>query len=142
MTTIDERVASRKAELDVVRPLPGSGLAALSSWYDVELTYTSNAIKGNTLTRGETALVIEKGITIGGKPLRDHLEAVGNKDALDYIRSLARQDQPVREADTRQVHALLIGRIDTRPRPDATRRISGSSRALACCRRRRRRWCR
>ena len=89
MMTIDERVASRKAEPGVLRPLSGSGLSALSSRYDVELTCTSNAIEGNTLTRGETALVIEKGITIGGKPLRDHLEAVGHQDALDYIRSLA-----------------------------------------------------
>ena len=112
MTTIDERVASAKARLDALRPLSGPGLAALSSWYDVELTYTSNAIEGNTLTRGETALVVEKGITIGGKPLRDHLEAVGHWDALEYARSLARQDRPVRETDIRQIHALVIGRID------------------------------
>ncbi len=56
--------------------------------------------------------MIEKGITLGGKPLRDRLEAVGHRDALDYVRKLARQDRPVRETDIRQVHALVIGRID------------------------------
>ena len=112
MDSVDDIIRAKKEQLDKLRPLSREGLAALSSWYDVELTYTSNALEGNTLTRGETALVLEKGITIGGKPLRDHMEAVGHKAALDYVRDLARQDQPVRENDVRQIHSLVVGRVD------------------------------
>jgi Fic family protein len=71
----------------------------LDHWIDVELTYTSNAIEGNTLTRIETALVLEKGLTVSGKPLRDHLEAVGHLEALRYIRILAGRDEPIRPPD-------------------------------------------
>jgi len=59
-----------------LRPLSLKALANLEHFYDFELTYTSNAIEGNTLSAVETALVIEKGITIVGKPLKDHLETL------------------------------------------------------------------
>ncbi|MBV8094191.1 MAG: hypothetical protein JOY71_18585 [Acetobacteraceae bacterium] len=84
-------------------------LAALAAWYDVELTYTSNPIEGNTLTRSETAIILEKGIAIGGKPLKDHLEAIGHKAALDYIRVLAGREERLREGDIREIHRLVIG---------------------------------
>ena len=71
--------------------------------------------------------MIEKGITLGGKPLRDHLEAVGHRDALDYVRKLARQDRPVRETDIRQVHALVTGRID----PAEAGRYAGHQRLIS-----------
>lgn len=112
MRTIDEQVAEKRAELDRLRPLARESAAALDHWYDVELTYTSNAIEGNTLTRSETAIVLEKGITIGGKPLRDHMEAVGHKDALDYIHNLAERNESIREMDIRQIHRLVVGRSD------------------------------
>ena len=85
--TVAERLAAAKADLDRLRPVSPQSLAALAAWYDVELTYSSNAIEGNTLTRSETALVLEKGITIGGKPLKDHLEAIGHRDALHFVRT-------------------------------------------------------
>ena len=85
-------------------------LDALARWQDVELTYGSNAIEGNTLTRSETATVLEKGLTIGGKPLRDHLEALDHCDALGFVRSLARDPVPIREADVRAIHQLVLGR--------------------------------
>lgn len=88
-----DRIRVKKTELDRLRPLSGRSLEALSFWYDVELTYTSNAIEGNTLTRNETAIVLEKGITVSGKPLKDHLEAIGHKDALDYVKELARSTE-------------------------------------------------
>ena len=71
-----QQIAAKKAELDRLRPRAPHGLANLSHSHDIELTYTSNAIEGNTLTAAETRMVIEHGITIGGKPLKDHLEAV------------------------------------------------------------------
>lgn len=112
MPTMDEQLAARKADLDRLRPLARNSFAALSSWYDVELTYTSNAIEGNTLTRNETAIVLEKAITIGGKPLKDHLEAIGHKEALDYVRALAGRHEPIREIDVRQIHHLILARAD------------------------------
>ena len=69
-------IEEKKAQLDQLRPLSQAVLTQLQKHYDVELTYTSNAIEGNTLTLRETAEVIEHGITVGGKSLRDHLEAV------------------------------------------------------------------
>ncbi|MBV9267793.1 MAG: Fic family protein [Acidobacteriaceae bacterium] len=112
MTDVRSRVEVKKAELDRLRPLARRGLAALAAWYDVELTYTSNAIEGNTLTRVETAEVIEKGLTIGGKPLKDHLEAIGHKEALRFVRDLAQREDPVRESDVRQIHALILMSAD------------------------------
>src|SRR5260370_5361827 len=106
------QVDAKKAELDRLRPLSGKTLRALAEWYDVELTYTSNAIEGNTLTRSETAIVLEKGITIGGKPLKDHLEALGHKDALHYVRALADRGERLRETDVREIHRQVLGRLD------------------------------
>jgi len=67
------QIAAKKAKLDRLRPVIGAGLGNLEHVHDLELTHTSNAIEGNTLSAAETTLVIEQGITIGGKPLKDHL---------------------------------------------------------------------
>src|SRR5262249_23565629 len=88
-------VEHRKVELDRLRPLSGGALAQLQQYYDNELTYTSNAIEGNTLTHRETAEVIEHGITVGGKSLREHLEAVDHYEALQWMRGLAAQTAPI-----------------------------------------------
>ena len=106
------RIAEKKAELDRLRPLAARSLAALAAWYDVELTFGSNAIEGNTLTRSETAIVLEKGLTIGGKPLKDHLEAIDHRDALAYVRVLAARAEKLREGDVREIHRLVLGRTD------------------------------
>jgi Fic family protein len=127
VSAIEERVAQKKAELDRLRPISGPTLAALADWYDVELTYTSNAIEGNTLTRSETAIVLEKGITIGGKPLKDHLEAIGHKDALDYVRALADRTEPLREINVREIHRLVVARVD----PNEAGRYSQRQRMIA-----------
>ena len=66
-------IATKKMQLDALRPVSHSALLALQKSYDVDLTYTSNAIEGNTLTLRETAELIEHGITVGEKHLRDHL---------------------------------------------------------------------
>ena len=133
METIDDMLSGKKADLDKLRPLARKSLAALSSWYDVELTYSSNAIEGNTLTRSETAIVLEKGITVNGKPLKDHMEAVGHKDALDYVRVLAGQKEPIRENDVRQIHSLILGRVEPGESgrySNYQRQITGSSLVL------------
>ena len=110
MDDLIARIAAKKAELDRLRPVVGAGLANLEHIHDLELTYTSNAIEGNTLSAAETALVIEQGITIGGKPLKDHLEAIDLYEAIGYVRALARRGTPLTEADLRQLHHLVVQR--------------------------------
>lgn len=111
MNELRQRVLELKAKLDAMRPLAPGTAAALDRWYDVELTYTSNALEGNTLTRVETAIVLEKGITVSGKPLKDHLEATGHQDALGYMRELAGATEPVRELDVRNLHRLVMAKV-------------------------------
>jgi hypothetical protein len=64
-----QKLTRKKAQLDALRPLPKELVTNLESWFAVELTYTSNALEGNTLTRAETAVILEKGLTVGGKSL-------------------------------------------------------------------------
>jgi len=113
MTGAGDRLRARKQLLDRLRPLNPQSLGELAAWYDVELTYSSNAIEGNTLTRSETAIVLEKGITVGGKPLKDHLEALGHRDALHLVRALASAGESVREIDIREIHRLIQTRVDS-----------------------------
>ncbi len=100
--TILQQLTEKKRALEALRPLPPAQLKNLEAWYKVELTYTSNAIEGNTLTRQGTALVVEKGITVEGKSLKEHLEATNHAEALDYIKELA--------ARTRELHLYLSGK--------------------------------
>src|SRR5690348_1868885 len=99
MDTLRASIATRKAELDRLRAAVPEGLSNLEHVHDLELTYTSNAIEGNTLTAVETTLVIEQGITIGGKPLKDHLEAIDHHEAIGFVRDLARGGKPLTEVD-------------------------------------------
>jgi Fic family protein len=103
-------VEQKKANLDRLRPLSGGALAQLQKYYDVELTYTSNAIEGNTLTHRETAEVIEHGITVGGKSLREHLEAVDHYDALQWMRGIAAQTSPIGEDTVCELHRRIVVR--------------------------------
>src|SRR5271155_1979741 len=102
--TLPAAITDKKDRLDRLRPLSPEALTTLEHYYDIELTYTSNAIEGNTLSPVETTLVIEKGVTIGGKPLKDHLEALDHYDAIRYVRELARQATPLTESDVRNLH--------------------------------------
>lgn len=103
-------LAEKRAELDRLRPLLPRALRALERLHDVEITYGSNAIEGNTLTAAETQLVIEQGITIAGKRLRDHMEALDHHDALGWVRGLAAQDRRLTEFDIRALHRLVLMR--------------------------------
>jgi len=108
-----EKLTTRKMALDKYRPLPRALVSNLEDWFRVELTYASNAIEGNTLSRSETALVVEKGLTVSGKSLREHLEAVNHAEALDYLVSLAREeDRPITRHDLLALHSLILRRID------------------------------
>jgi Fic family protein len=100
-----------KAQLDTLRPLPPDVVAELRQRYLVRFTYNSNAIEGNTLTQSETEMVLEQGITVGGKTLIEHLEVIGHRDAIEFIGELAQSDMLIRAFEIRQIHALIMGAI-------------------------------
>ena len=106
-TPILEQVDTLKKSLDAARPLTPVEVEAIKEVFLVEHTYNSNAIEGNTLTLQETALVLQ-GITIDQKPLKDHLEAVGYKEAFQYVEELAKQDKPISEFDIKSIHNLVL----------------------------------
>jgi Fic family protein len=103
-------IAAKKERLDAFRPVSRAALLALQKSYDVDLTYTSNAIEGNTLTLRETAELIEHGITVGGKPLRDHLEAVDHYNAVLWMRELAAKATAIDETTVRELHRRIVAR--------------------------------
>lgn len=102
-----EQINSLKKSLDSCRPLTPAEVEAIKEVFLVEHTYNSNAIEGNTLTLQETALVLQ-GVTIDKKPLKDHLEAVGYKEAFQYIEELAKQDKDLSEYDIKSIHNLVL----------------------------------
>lgn len=100
-----------KLELDKFRPLDENVLIQLKQYYKISLTYTSNAIEGNSLTETETKVVLEDGITIGGKPLKDHYEAVGHSEAYDSLYKLS-QTKEISEVNILNLHNLFYRHID------------------------------
>jgi Fic family protein len=112
MDSLLASIQTKKVLLDQVRPASEAALRHLQKYYDVELTYTSNAIEGNTLTLRETAEVIEHGITVGGKTLKDHIEAVDHYEAVLWMRELAAQAMPVGENIARELHRRIVARSE------------------------------
>ncbi len=102
-----DMIDRKKAELDTRRPLTEGEVARLTEEFIVEYTYNSNAIEGNTLTLRETDLVL-RGLTIDQKPLKDHMEAVGHKEAFDFVRELVQSDTPLTERVIQQIHFLVL----------------------------------
>lgn len=97
--------------LSSYRPLPPETLKSLREYYRVGLTYSSNALEGNSLTESETKVVIEDGLTIEGKPLRDHYEAVGHAKAYDYVYQIM-EKEGLTEEDILNLHRLFYQQID------------------------------
>lgn len=95
-------------KLKNLRPLSQTEMRRLSEEFMIENTYDSNAIEGNTLTLRETALILQEGITIAEKPLKDHLEAIGHKDAFLYIVELADGNEPLTEKVIKDIHSLVL----------------------------------
>ncbi len=124
MKELRASIAAKRDRLDRLRPLSAEALNRLEHYYDVEITYTSNAIEGNTLTPVETTLVIEQGITITGRPLKDHLETLDHYDAIRYVRELASEKRSLIENDLRNLHRLTM----QRSRPDIAGRYADLAR--------------
>lgn len=107
------QLTRKKQRLDKYKPLPPELIKNLEDWFKVELTYTSNAIEGNTLTRQETALIVEKGITVEGKSIKEHLEAINHAQALEFIKTLVKKKrEELTEADILDIHKAILAKID------------------------------
>ncbi len=102
-------IAELKQKLDSLRPLTPDEVKALNEQFAIEYTYNSNAIEGNTLTLRETDLVL-RGLTIDKKPLKDHLDVVGHKEAFDFVFQLVKDKEPLSENVIKQIHFLVLGR--------------------------------
>ncbi len=113
MNQIFANLTAKKKELDTYKPFPPELIKNLNDWYRIELTYTSNAIEGNTLTRQETALVVDDGITVSGKSLQDQLEAVNHAQACDFIEVLAKKKrQDISLKEILNIHKKILSKID------------------------------
>ena len=97
----------KKKELDNRRPLTEGEAERLGEQFIVEYTYDSNAIEGNTLTLRETDLVL-RGLTVDQKPLKDHMEAVGHKEAFEFVSELTKKNVPLSESIIKQIHYLVL----------------------------------
>lgn len=107
-----KEVDALKEQLSILRPLPEEALRKIQDALDIEYTYESNRIEGNTLTLQETALVVNEGVTISGKSMREHLEAINHTEAISYIKDIAKQDIEISERTIKEIHALILHGID------------------------------
>lgn len=107
-----DKINKLKIELDSLRPLPAAGVRNLDEIYRVEWTYHSNAIEGNTLTLLETKLVLEEGLTIGGKKLREHFEVINHAEAIHYVKDIVNRELALSEYVVKSIHQLVLRNID------------------------------
>ena len=108
MTTL----TTKHQRLAALRPLSPESVASLAAAWDVRMVHESNAIEGNSLTLRETELVLSKGVTVSGKPLKDHLEAVNLAKAWDEVKKLARPDAVLTERDLLDLHRIVLTRVE------------------------------
>ena len=101
-----------KKDWDQLKPLNGIQLQKMNAYFRLNYTYESNRIEGNTLTLQETHLVVNEGLTIGGKSMREHLEVVNHSEAIEYISEIVRDKIPFSESIVKQIHYLILKGID------------------------------
>jgi len=113
MDNILQKLHDKKRRLDSFRPLQKELIQNLDEWFRIELTYTSNAIEGNTLTRQETAMVVDEGLTVQGRSLIEHQEAINHAQAFDLIQELAgKKRQELASRDILNIHSIILQKID------------------------------
>lgn len=108
---ICKKIDLNKASIDKLRPFEGELLKELKAYYRIGLTWSSNAIEGNTLTESETKVLLEDGLTVGGKPLKDTFEALGHAKAYDFMFTLLR-NRRITETDALTMHQMFYREID------------------------------
>jgi Fic family protein len=107
-----KRLETKKAQLDGLRPLPVAEVSRLREKILIEWIYNSNAIEGSTITLQETRLILETGLTVGGKSLREHFEVINHKEAIQYVENLVQNTEPITAFHVRQIHKLILTNID------------------------------
>ena len=107
-----EEIDEKKKAIEDKRPLSKNTLKSIREKLFLEWTYNSNAIEGNTLTLSETKVVLEDGITIGGKTLKEHLEVVNHKEAINYMEDIIRDNEELSERQIKNIHHLILKGID------------------------------
>lgn len=105
------RIVRKRETLDKLRPFNQGALHKLQETFRVDMTYNSNAIEGNSLSLSETKLVLEEGLTIGGKTMKEHLEVMNHSKAIDFVQSLVNKPE-ITEVDVLNLHAIILDRID------------------------------
>lgn len=133
LTELLQQIDSKKAKIDQARPLPKIIVDKLSEHLNIEWTYNSNAIEGNTITLQETMLILKEGLTISGKSMREHLEVTNHKNAIDYLNELLKKVEPITQRDILSIHALVLEGINNKyagKLRDVEVFISGSSHKL------------
>ena len=111
MKNLLDEIDKLQKEINANRPIDGEALQQIQEYYRIGLTYSSNALEGNSLTESETKVVLEEGITIGGKPLKHHFEAAGHSDAFDFMFQLSGK-KVITVTDIMKMHRLFYDRID------------------------------
>src|SRR3954466_13443884 len=101
---LGKRIHAKKTQLDQLRPLPKAAVRQLEEQLMVEWIYNSNAIEGSTLTLRETQLILETGLTIGGKSLREHFEVINHREAIQWVEALVERPEPITPLHVRQLH--------------------------------------
>jgi len=112
LSSILSSIDSLKSQLDKIRPLDSTQLKKINEAIFLEYTYDSNRIEGNTLSLQETALVVQKGITISGKNLTEHLEAINHYEAVEYLQKLVQSKAELSDRILKEIHALVLRGID------------------------------
>jgi len=105
-------LTSKLQRLTALRPLSPESVASLVAAWDVRMVYESNSIEGNSLTLRETELVLSKGVTVSGKPLKDHLEAVNLAKAWEQVKALAQPGAALTERDLLDLHRIILTRVE------------------------------
>lgn len=107
-----DRLSLEKERLDTHRPIPNYKVARLQESLALEWTYNSNSIEGNTLSLIETKVVLEDGLTVAGKSLREHFEVVNHHDAIAFVESLVTPDYTLSMRDILDIHSIVLDKID------------------------------
>lgn len=107
-----ERIEKYLNKLNSIRPFPKQTLESLKKKFEIEATYHSNAIEGNRLSLKETYLVLEKGMTIGGRSFKEHLEATNHREAIHFVEELIKEKRRITESDILNLHAIILGNIN------------------------------
>jgi len=102
-----QEIDLKKKRLDQARPLPVHSVKSLLNHVLIDWTYNSNAIEGNTLTISETKVVLE-GMTVGGKTMREHLEVINHKDAIDFLEDIVQEQEQLTEWTIKSIHRLVL----------------------------------